>query len=146
MNFLKYNCNPKGYKTTDCVIRSVAVATNNDWETTYDNLCAIGKKKCRVPNDLLVYKAYLKECGFVEMKSQSHWDNSKYTIEELIDEYPEDILVINCRGHLTCAVQGNLIDTWNCKNYASGKFWRKRIINKNEIATLIDEIYKNRMY
>ena len=35
MKFEKLNLNPKGVKACDCVIRSIAFATNQSWDTVY---------------------------------------------------------------------------------------------------------------
>ena len=38
MRFIRYNANPKGWKTGDCVIRAVAAATQQTWDDVYDEL------------------------------------------------------------------------------------------------------------
>ena len=35
MEFIKYNANPKGRKTGDCVIRAICTALHMSWEETY---------------------------------------------------------------------------------------------------------------
>ena len=72
MKFIKYNANPKDWKTGDCVIRAISTATQQSWDTVYEDLCKIGGKKCRMPNDTLVYSAYLKQHGFSEQKQKKH--------------------------------------------------------------------------
>ena len=61
MKFIKYNANPKGWKTGDCVVRGIAVGTQQTWEQVYDDLVNIGRKKCRMPNEEIVYSKYLKD-------------------------------------------------------------------------------------
>lgn len=128
MNFFRYNSNPKGWKTGDCVVRAVSTAMeaaykNMNWNNTYNDLCAIGAKKCRMPNDSHVYGQYLRDNWFIECKQLKHDDGTKYTVKEVISEYPNSILLINCAHHLTCAVRGNLYDTWDCSYKTAGKFW-----------------------
>ena len=136
MNFFRYNSNPKGWKTGDCVVRAVSTAMEasyrqESWSSVYSDLCAIGAKKCRMPNDPHIYGQYLKDHGFIQMKQMKHENGTKYTIEEVINAYPDDVLLIHCAHHLTCAVRGNLYDTWNCMYRTAGKFWRLSNIDKN---------------
>lgn len=128
MNFFRYNSNPKGWKTGDCVVRAVSTAIeaayqNMSWSKVYEDLCKIGAKKCRMPNDPHVYGQYLKDNQFKQMKQLKHEDGTKYTVEEVVNEHPNAILLIHCAHHLTCAVRGNLYDTWNCGWRTAGKYW-----------------------
>ena len=52
---IKYNANPKGWKTDDCVIRAIALATNQTWDKVFTDLNEIAFKKKRVFNDKKVY-------------------------------------------------------------------------------------------
>lgn len=44
IKYVNYNANPKNRKTGDCVIRAIARATNQSWETVYAALCELGAK------------------------------------------------------------------------------------------------------
>lgn len=140
MEFIRYNANPKGWKTGDCVVRAIATATQQTWEKTYEELCTLGKKKCRMPNDTIIYKAYLKDKGFIEEKQLKDKSGNWYDIEKLIDTYPYDILLINCSHHLTVSVRGHLVDTWNCGHKKAGKFWRLPITNTNDEHNILGYI------
>lgn len=140
MEFIKYNANPKGWKVGDCVIRAVAVGTLGSWDTVFDRLSDIGKKKCRMPNDPLVYGKYLKDLGFIEEKQLKYASGRRYLIEDVVDEHPFDILLIHCAHHLTVAIRGHLIDTWNCGGRTSGKYWRLPYKKFSEIGTSEDDI------
>lgn len=129
--FIKYNANPKGWKTGDCVIRAVAAATQQTWEEVYDDLYEIGKKKCRPINDPIVYNYYLKQKGFTEEKQMKHNNGNWYTIEEIIETFPDSILVMNCSHHLTVAIYGIIIDLWNTSYKPAGKFWKMDITEDN---------------
>ena len=39
-----YNPNPDNQFVGDCVIRAVSVVTGQNWETTYDDICAVGRE------------------------------------------------------------------------------------------------------
>ena len=64
MAYINYNANPKGLKTGDCVIRALSKATGKSWDEVYAELCEIGYKKKKLPNNDCVYKAVLKQNHF----------------------------------------------------------------------------------
>lgn len=137
MIFQKTNINPKDWKTGDCVVRAIAQVNNTSWEVTYQQLCEIGLKKCRMPNDKQTYEALLKQYGWVKQKMPRHADGTRYTVEELIDELPKKTLIISMANHLTCAKAGTLIDTWNCSHKSVGNYWTK---DDMDIVGSLDEI------
>ena len=132
MRFIGYNANPKDWKTGDCVVRVLAAATQKTWEEVYEELCEIGKKKCRMPNEDQVINAFLKQNGFFPVKQEKDECGNWLDIEQLIDTYPEDILVIRTRRHLTTALQGTLVDTWNCSGQKAGRFYVKMVTKELE--------------
>lgn len=128
MYFFRYNSNPKGWKAGDCVVRAISTAIEaaykqESWNSVFESLCNIGAKKCRMPNDSHVYAQYLKEHGFMQMKQMKHDDGTKYTVDEVLEAYSEDIVLVHCAHHLTCGIRGNLYDTWNCGWRTAGKFY-----------------------
>jgi len=123
--FEKYNNNPKGWKTNDCVIRSISQALGKSWLEVYDDLCEIGKKKCRMPNDKAVFELYLTNNGFIKHKQPRHSDGSKYTVRELADLLPNDDLIISVTKHLTFMSHGTLVDSWNCGGKTVGNYYSK---------------------
>lgn len=148
MKFIKYNANPKGWKDDDCVIRAIAAGTQQTWEQVFEDLVDIARKKCRMPNSDQVYMKYLKDKGFQEMKQLKHANGTKYYIHEVIEEYPDDILILHCAHHLTVALQGTLIDTWNCSWRVAGKFFRipASEFDNDEVRNYVEYFIKeNRM-
>lgn len=124
MEFKKFNANPKGWKHEgDCVVRAIARATKEKWEDVYEDLCNIGKKKCRMPNSKKVYEDYLEKIGFTKNKMPKKVDNTKYTIKEWIDENPKFTGIISVANHLTYVEEGVLIDTWDCSRKSIGNYW-----------------------
>lgn len=126
MEFIKLNVNPKGWKTGDCVVRALTTATDLEWLEVYDTLCEIGRKKCRMPNDKIVYEKFLQDQGFINCKMPRHADNSRYTVKELVDEIGEgNILVMNVAHHVTVSVGGTLVDLWDCGSKSVGNYFKK---------------------
>lgn len=135
MEFIKRNENPKGWKTGDCVVRALTTATEMDYLDVYDTLYQIGRKKCRMPNDKIVYEKFLQDNGFTNCKMPRHNDNSRYTVSELIDELGEgNILVMNVAHHVTVSVNDKLVDLWNCGGKSVGNYFIKPITNNRKIT------------
>lgn len=122
-----YNVNPKGRKTSDCVIRAIAYASCQSWEKVFEDLCVIAKKKCSVINEKSVYEEYLDNLGFEKHKQPKWDDGTKFTVYEgdrVFNSQKEDVIV-SVANHLTCIDNNELIDTWNCRNKCIGNYWTR---------------------
>ena len=137
MKFEKLNLNPKGVKACDCVIRSIAFATNQSWDTVYLALSEIGLKMKRVPNEKKVYEKYLEHLGWVKHKQPRDYMNRKITVEKLLniiessdsDKKEGKRIIISMPSHISAAeydkYQMVLYDTWNCSQKNVGNYWTK---------------------
>lgn len=132
--FHYYDANPKGKKTTDCVVRAISVATNKTWDEVFKALYPIGFKYKLAMNDPKCYERYLKELGWVKHSQPKRPDNTKYKGYEFIDtkEY-NDLLLDNCHivakmgsHHLTAIINGKIYDTWNCSEGKIGTYWTQK--------------------
>ena len=127
--FIKDNVNPKGWKTGDCAVRALAKATQKSWDETYKELCDIGFKKKRMPNDQCCTRKYLLDNGFVEMKQMKDDYGNKMTVGELADYYKDGnfAIVVHTRRHLTCILLGDVIDSWNTSYQTAGYYYLKEL-------------------
>lgn len=125
MIFVKFNNNPKGYRTNDCVIRAIALATQTLWEDVYWELAKLGIKKGLMMNDNKNWKAYLKKLGFQQQKMPKREDGTRYTLREFIDELAEDgkTYIISIAKHLTVVKDKKLYDTFDCSKKSVGNYW-----------------------
>ncbi len=125
MEFVNCNNNPKNKITNDCVIRAIALATNNKWENVYRELAEQGIKKGLMINDRNNWKAYLKSLGYEQQKMPRKVDRKRYTLKEFCEELAEKdkIYIVKVAGHLTCIKDKKLYDTWNCSNKCVGNYW-----------------------
>ncbi len=145
MYFAKYNINPKKWHSGgDCVVRALCYATQTSWEKVYDELCYLGKKKCRMPNDPCVYKIFLKKHGFIEHKQLKNDFGSWLKVKDLINRYQNVIIVIHCAHHLTAAINGFQIDTWDCTSKPAGKFYIKPIEEK-DLEKIESYLYEHKL-
>mgnify|MGYP003290439448 CR=1 FL=1 len=121
--FTYHNENPKGWKSSgDCVIRAIAFATGHTWEDVYWDLCTLGRKLHRMPNDDKVYETYLKNLGIEKMSQPRKSTNKKFTIQEFA-KASRGTHIIRTAGHLTVVKCGKIYDTWNCGDYCVGNYW-----------------------
>lgn len=125
MKFIKYNKNPKNRKTSDCVIRAIATATNNSWEYVYSKLAEQGIKKGLMINDSKNWIKYLEELGYKKQAMPRRKDRTRYTLEEFATELAEEnkTYIVKIAGHLTVIKNKDLIDTWNCSYKSVGNYW-----------------------
>ena len=124
--FTYTNPNPKNLKSAgDCVIRAVSLALNQDWQTTFSDLCTIAAKMCRIPNDDPVYRKYLETKGWIKNKQPRKDDNTWYTVREFLRMHPRGTYVISVSGHLLCAVDGKVLDTWDSSQHRMGVYYTK---------------------
>lgn len=126
MEFKKCNMNPKNLKVGDCVVRALTLADEDeDWKRVYKELCEIGLKMCRMPNDTIVFSKWLDQHGWVKMKMPKKPNNKRFTLKEYIDDNPDMQFVASIAKHLTFVDKGTLIDTWNCSSKCLGNYWIK---------------------
>jgi len=120
----------QGYRGCDCVVRSISLAMNKSWEHIFDDLCAIGRKLHRMPNDDKVFEKYLKDNGWICLGQPRKSDNSKYTGKEFIVAYESQnhntsIIANIASGHLSCIIDNKFHDIWDPSDYCIGKIWIK---------------------
>lgn len=137
MKFEKLNLNPKGVKACDCVIRSIAFATNQSWDTVYLALSEIGLKMKRVPNEKKVYEKYLEQLGWIKHKQPRDYMNHKITVEKLLNLFEsghtnlkeKEKIIISMPSHISAAewngYEMKLTDSWNCSQKNVGNYWTK---------------------
>ena len=129
--YFKYvNANPRNLKSSgDCVVRAIALATNQTWNDVYKKLCDIGLELNQMPNDNKVYEKYLEELGWAKQKQLRKPDNTKYNLIELAEMTAQAnqgrgaTTIVRVANHLTVISRGKILDTWNCGEKTAGNFW-----------------------
>lgn len=108
--FQYYNANPHRKKVDDCTVRAISLATNCSWDKAFIELSEFARAQCTMPNDVLYIDEYLerhfeKVCGCRR--------KNRVTVEEFVIQHPEGIYLITMNGHITCAIDGTIYDTFN---------------------------------
>lgn len=126
------NVNPHNKITSDCVVRAIARATEQDWCKVYDDLVEIGRKYGYMPNEETCYNKYLTKLGWVKMKEPRNVFNKKYMVKDWLDEtmmnegVPDRIVATVGSHHLSCIYDGRVNDIWDCSRQTMHSYWVKK--------------------
>ena len=126
--FKFYNANPKNHFGDDCVIRAIATALEQSWETTLRDLTEVGLKYGYVPSDKACYEKYLAKKGWVKRRQPRKYDNTKYTGREFCEQLAmKDVRYIAHLGghHIVAIVNNQINDIWYSFNGCIGNYWVK---------------------
>ena len=122
--FVNYNANPKGRKTTDCVVRALTFALQIPYEEVLKELFETQLKTGYCLLDKQCYERVLAAHGFMKMKQPRKADNTKYVVGE-IDILTRHRCVIRVANHLTAAEDGFVYDLWDCRRKSIGNYYIK---------------------
>lgn len=125
MKFIRYNANPKGKKTGDCVIRAICTALNKTWEDTYREMLEVAIKYGYAVSTKDNYTKYLKQLGYEKQKMPKRCTGKRYKIEEFIDELCDKnkTYIIDMANHVTVVSKNVLYDIWDCSNKSVCNYW-----------------------
>lgn len=108
-----HNSNPKKREVNDCVIRAISEAENKTWDEVYSELSTLAQEQSILLDDMRFVEPYLDtKYNRVCFKC----NGCRMTVGEFIEKNPYGIFLITMQGHITCAKNGVLYDTWDCRN------------------------------
>lgn len=111
-----YNANVLGKNISDCTIRSISCATNKSWDYVYKHLSNIAQIQGTMIDDRNFIIDYLD-------RRYKRLPYVKGTVEYISKKYPNNILLITMKGHITCSKYGNIYDTFDCSNRIAEYVW-----------------------
>lgn len=112
-----YNNNPHNEKLSDCVCRAITLATGADYYDVSDLLNMNAEKNnC----DCLNCECYSKMLDDIGYKKH---DAEGKTVAEVAEANKDKTLLIRIDGHLTCAINGDVYDLWDCTEKKVDKYW-----------------------
>ena len=120
MRFQHYNPNPSKRNVGDCTVRALSKALGQDWEKTYVGLCLEGFLLGDMPSSNAVWGSYLRHHGY--RRSLAPDD---ITVSEFLDSNPEGTYILALSGHVVCAKDRVLYDTWHSENEIVLYYWQK---------------------
>lgn len=116
MRYYKYNANPKGILTDDCVLRALSVAEGTSWEETQKKLSRLSAKEGRLLNDKIFIEKYLNE-----RYPRKCYRNM--TIGEFSEICPKGHFVVTTKGHIVAIIDNVIVDTWDSSNKVMDCCW-----------------------
>lgn len=125
INYKQLNVNPKGRKTSDCVIRALATGTGLDYWEVLDGLVEISKKSGYCLLDKKVYEEFLRQQGFYKKPQPRKLDNTKYLVGEIRQLTKRERVIVSMANHLTAVIGDDLIDIWDCRRKTIGNYFIK---------------------
>lgn len=121
--WVRCNPNPVGKETGDCVIRAIAIATDQSWRKAYWALCEKGAIMGDLPNSNAVWGAYLRERGGKQFLLPESCP-SCITVRAFCDRYPEGVYVIGTGDHAVAVIDGDWYDLYDSGGMVPTYFWR----------------------
>jgi hypothetical protein len=117
--FVYYNVNPLKIEEEDCVCRAITLAS----ELPYYTVCKLLELSAE-HNDceklcVNCYEHLLTEVLGYTIKLPKY----SATIEEIVNRYPNNTLILRINYHLTCAINGTIYDLWDCRDMLVDMFW-----------------------
>lgn len=119
------NPNPKKKLVDDCVVRSIAVATGQDWYEAYDGICLTGRDECNMPSINGVWGKYLYDLGFEPFLLPGACPKC-ITVRDFCKHYPRGTYIIGTGSHAVAVINGNHFDTWDSSGESPSYFWKIR--------------------
>lgn len=116
--FIYYNANVLGIESDDCVARAISLALNIPYTKAIDLLYKNGNKNTC---DLLNFSCYEKILN--DDLKLFKYNGEGYTISEIANKFPNNKILARCNGHLTCIINNNWYDLFDCGNMKCTDFW-----------------------
>ena len=121
--WIRCNPNPRHYEVDDCVVRAIAIATNQTWMRVYDDLCYTGRKAYNMPSSNAVWGHYLYQLGFKPFLLPETCPQC-VTVREFTKRYPKGTYIIGTGNHAVAVIDGDYYDSWDSGNEVPAYFWK----------------------
>lgn len=112
MSFIKYNPNPNGKETGDCVVRAISIAEGVSWDEAFQHLTEKAFREKDMPSINPVWTNYLIEQGYT-LHGIPNTCPRCYTVADFAYDHPYGTYVLGTGSHAIAVIDGNYIDTWN---------------------------------
>lgn len=111
--YIKFNDNPCGKTTGDCVIRAISVVENKPWRKVYLALCVEGYEECTFGDDNKTWEKYLNGLGYRRFTLS---EAKGYKLSDFATAHKEGKFIVGTGTHAVAVVNGDIIDAWDCSD------------------------------
>ena len=118
----KFNNNPVGRKTGDCVVRAISVALNVSWDDAHYMLSELSRAMGEMPSADDVWGAILRQHGFKRSAIPNTCPDC-YTTEDFAQDHPRGVYVLGFGGHCVAIIDGCILDAWDSRDEVPQFFW-----------------------
>lgn len=122
--FVRYNANPSGRDTIDCVVRALSLFLGWSWEATYDAVTEYARSK----HDVMI----LNWIWAGMLRSMGYWPNvipntcpDCYSVSEFCRDNPYGTYLLATESHVVTVINGKYYDTWDSGQEVPLFYWRK---------------------
>jgi hypothetical protein len=118
-SFKYHNFNIFKVEEEDCVCRALAKALKLEYEVA-ENLLEMSAKHNNCDALCVCCYSFLLEDVF---KLPVKYPEQIIRVNDVVDDYSNNTLLIRIDGHLTMAENGCVFDLWDCRQRIVDKFW-----------------------
>lgn len=122
MAYVLYNPNPVGRRVGDCAVRAVSKALDVDWEQAFLLLSGAAYRMGDMPSSDSVWGAVLRQHGFYRSAIPNTCPDC-YTARDFCRDHPRGVYVLAFGGHVACAKDGDLYDSWDSSDEVPIYYW-----------------------
>lgn len=128
MGYLVYcNPHPKGKDVSDCVKRSICLATDRDYMEIQRELNAIkreiGAKKF---SNIEVVEAFMDRYLYPRQSFPAVKGKPRMNGKRFCEQYSKGRYVLRMAGHLAACINGKIYDTFDCTEKCVYSAWKIR--------------------
>ena len=121
--WIRCNPNPLGKQTSDCVVRAIAIATEQSWKRTYRDLCDLGEIEAEMPTSNHLWGLYLADKGAKQFLLPETCPQC-ITVRAFCERYPDGVYVIGTGSHAVACINGDYYDSFDSGSESPSYFWR----------------------
>ena len=119
------NPNPCRAEEPDCVVRAIAIATDQSWKKVHRDLCQLSCEKCTMPSVNWLWGLYLKRKGFERFLLPDACP-ACVAVRDFARMYPEGTYVVGTGTHAVAVIDGNWYDAWDSADETLTFFYERR--------------------
>lgn len=121
--WVNYNANPDHNRTTDCVIRAISTALNEDWDSIFAIISAYAFDMKNTMDSNEVWSEFLWDKGFEREAIKKHHGK---TVEDFCIDHPTGTYLLAIDGHLVCVKDGYYWDAWDSGQEIPVYYWERK--------------------